>query len=338
VRILLIADAFEQVRGGIEHHADVLESVLRRMGQDVVRYSWADLRNGPLAGYDWCLFDGIQRIGVMLSLLRAGGKAPLFGLFTHGSFSEEAWSGSLRHFGYRPPQPAFTLRRVFDFALMTEILGSMAAIFTLSLSESTEIQRLFRVRPSNLVVIQPFLDLPALASAGADPPFGPDGDRSYVCAVSRIEPRKNFDVALAAAARVGVEFWLAGPDQGGLASVRSVATEVGVESFRYLGVVSEGQRLQLLRNAGATVLPSFLEGIPYMILHSLQLGTPAVCTRFSYIAPTGGLVLCDPTVESVAAGLRKALTMKGSVSRLNGLADCDVGRVVLDHLERRTFG
>jgi glycosyltransferase involved in cell wall biosynthesis len=333
LRILIVAESYERVHGGIEFHADVLARELTDLGAEVQRVGWNDpLRQfrGPV---DWCLFEGLKRVGLRRILGEPRSVAAHFAIFTHGSFSEEVWHKNMAQFGYRSKVPDFQLRRIFDSLLMRSLLDRVDLVFTLSNDESAEVGPMFKVPPSKLVSVPPFAEVPSFTARPQSSEIQISSPGGFVCAVARIEPRKNFRVALRAADALELDFLLAGPDHGGLDDLFPVARRLKRAKFRYLGSISESMKFQLFREARATLLPSFLEGIPYMVIQSLQVGTPSVCTKFSYLPKSDGLVLCDPTVDSTTTSLSKALLMKGTLTGLRLPTNREVARQILKNLE-----
>jgi glycosyltransferase involved in cell wall biosynthesis len=93
-------------------------------------------------------------------------------------------------------------------------------------------------------------------------------------------------------------------------------------SVRFLGGVSEDQVEQVLCASDLLVLPSFMEGMPYVILEAMACSLPVVATRIDGIpeaAPDGEAALLVPPGDAQA--LRSA-----------------IGRLVGDGVLRKTLG
>jgi glycosyltransferase involved in cell wall biosynthesis len=146
----------------------------------------------------------------------------------------------------------------------------------------------------------------------------------YLLYVGQLQPRKNLLRLIEAFARLksqqkelslviaGGHGWLNKPI--GEAIKRSRAARDIVR----LGVVSDVQLAQLYWQAEVFVLPSLYEGFGMPVLEAMAAGCPVVCSATSSLSEVAGgaAVLIDPSsVESLAAGLKEALTARDSLSR-----------------------
>jgi glycosyltransferase involved in cell wall biosynthesis len=96
---------------------------------------------------------------------------------------------------------------------------------------------------------------------------------------------------------------LAGTNRGGGRFVRRVQRTAGA---LYVGEVPHTDALALIRGAGIVALPSRSEGLPYVILEAVALGTKVICPpgipEFDAVLPDW--VLPDVSAEAITATLR----------------------------------
>jgi glycosyltransferase involved in cell wall biosynthesis len=182
------------------------------------------------------------------------------------------------------------------------------AWFPLTRGEADDIATLWSVPKERFTAIGPFVApefLMALASHQPPPsPLPP-----YVCAVARIERRKNFDRLIEALDGLPYEFCLAGQDRGGLRAVRATARRFPRVHLRYLGAVPEAKKVDLLAGATAVVVPSTAEGVPALAIEALALGRPVILAGEAYGPEGPGVLHCGPDVAS----LRRALESIGTL-------------------------
>jgi glycosyltransferase involved in cell wall biosynthesis len=123
-----------------------------------------------------------------------------------------------------------------------------------------------------------------------------EGD--YVLAVGTLEPRKNLEAAVAAAALAGVELRVAGAAGWG-----------DVPAEGWVGEPSDGELAALMRGARCLLYPSLYEGFGLPVLEAMACGTPVVTSRGGATEEIAGgaAVLVDPRdPESIAAGIDEA--------------------------------
>jgi glycosyltransferase involved in cell wall biosynthesis len=145
--------------------------------------------------------------------------------------------------------------------------------------------------------------------------------------VGRLKRYKQVDVAIRALRRLqathaGARLWVAGSGDD-RPRLERIAREQGVsESVKFLGFVSEEQKLELYRKAWAAVLPSLKEGWGITNLEAAGCATPALVADNSALR------------ESVRDGETGYLFPTGSVE---GLADV-MGRLAADNDLRERLG
>jgi len=172
-------------------------------------------------------------------------------------------------------------------------VNSFDAIFVLSEGEKRDLTK-FGFDPDRLTVLPNFVDARGLEPDPDAPRFGQFSP--YVCAISRVDRRKNFGAVIRAIKGSKIGFVLAGPDGGDLSRLLDIARTENAENFHYLGVITESEKWSLLHNSMGTVLPSIFEGAPFTALESLSVGRPVVCSDLSYLAGYPGVETCrsDP--------------------------------------------
>jgi len=148
--------------------------------------------------------------------------------------------------------------------------------------------------------------------------------------VSRLHPKKGLDLLLPAWAALGDarkdwELIIAGPDEGGYASVidRLIQDLDLGASIRRVGKVSQESKVSLLNSADLFVLPSHSEGFPSAILEAMAAAVPVVATRecnFSELFQEQGGWECHADRDSLMRALRQALAASDCERRDRGAA------------------
>jgi glycosyltransferase involved in cell wall biosynthesis len=288
MRVSIVAPFLGPVRGGVERHATDLAGVLQGRGHSVALGRTVPKDRG--AASDWVLFEGVDRRA--LGRWRSSRRGTRTGIFLHGSFFSGTHAAELRARGW-PGTPGDAARRVFDRFWMRRCLEGADAIFTLSQAETEDVARLFPSIADRLLAVPNVI---RATERAPDP--APARGAPYVVAVSRIDRRKNFPMIPRALAGSDIGFRLAGQDFGDLAAVYRSARQAGYGGFEYLGPVEAPEARRLIQGAVATVLPSYFEGVPYLVLQSMALGVPALCTDLCYLDPVPGVLLSPPEAAS----------------------------------------
>ncbi len=162
---------------------------------------------------------------------------------------------------------------------------------------------------------------PALSRIGLRRELGLDPTAEVVASVGRLVPLKRHDLAVRAVARLpGVTLLVvgAGPERDALAGL---ARSLGVADR----VVLTGLRddvSALLGALDAVLLCSRGEGLPLTLLEALAARVPVVTTDVpgvrELVSESGAALVCAPTAESLAAGVRRVLDDTGLAARLVG--------------------
>jgi alpha-1,3-rhamnosyl/mannosyltransferase len=142
-------------------------------------------------------------------------------------------------------------------------------------------------------------------------------DRSYVLAVSTIEPRKNFDRLLAAHARLPLVLRARTPlvIAGGRGWGRALDDDLAARaqrdgSLRLLGHVPDADLVALYARAAVVAYPSLYEGFGLPVVEAMACGAPVVTSGSTALRDTAGdaALLVDPLdTDAIAVALRRAL-------------------------------
>jgi glycosyltransferase involved in cell wall biosynthesis len=301
VRFVFVSESPDRVRGGIERHAAGMVAELRARGHDAALVRHAELTRARTAGVDWLVFDGVRRSTIVRHARRSD-RGPRLAIFSHSSFLDEIHLDELRRSGDWTPSVHLRARRVFDRWLGRRVFGRFDRWFVLTESERTDVRSFLGVPADRIRVLGPFVSPEFLAAASA-PPLAPPVGGAYVCSVARIDRRKNFPALLEAIQGTEFRFVLAGQDRGGLPELERASHRWPEARWEYLGTVSEGAKVALLRGASAVVIPSVSEGVPALALEALALGRPVVLAGLAYGPDGPGVCRCPAD----AAGLREGL-------------------------------
>jgi glycosyltransferase involved in cell wall biosynthesis len=240
-------------------------------------------------------------------------------LFGGTAFEEAAWPMAATVWLAEQPLP-FAYRRAGFHAI----------------SESTRDDLVARgVDGHHIRVIHPGVDC---VRYRPDPAVGRTADPTFVY-VGRLKRYKNVDVAIRALAlarkeRPDLRLDIAG---GGdhLAELRQLAADAGqVDAVRFLGFVSEEEKLRLFRSAWANVFPSPKEGWGITVMEAAACGTPSIASdspglRDSVRAGTTGWLVPHGDAAALA---RQYLALAGD----RGLVD-RFGAAARQHAETLTW-
>ncbi|MDE3074678.1 MAG: glycosyltransferase family 4 protein [Chloroflexota bacterium] len=158
---------------------------------------------------------------------------------------------------------------------------------------------------------------------GVDPSFVPDAsgpsplERPYVLYLGGLDRRKNVGAALAAFRAIAPSFpnlvlTIVGEPRSGSSrfpDLRPLAAPLG-DRVRFLGWVSEEQKLRLYQHAELFVYPSLYEGFGLDPLEAMACGCPVVCSDASSLPEVvGDAALLAPVGDpsALAEAMRQAL-------------------------------
>lgn len=141
--------------------------------------------------------------------------------------------------------------------------------------------------------------------------------KKYLLSLGTIEPRKNIDQLIKAFDQAMKQLGGAGEDiqlvlAGGKGwkhekIFRTIANAEHSTQIRYVGYVSEEEKVALLKGALAFVFPSLWEGFGLPVLEAESLGVPVITSEVSSLPEVGGkaALYCDP--KSISS-MSKAMT------------------------------
>jgi len=146
-------------------------------------------------------------------------------------------------------------------------------------------------------------------------PRDPDS-RSIIC-VGRLSPEKGQSGLLRAFSGLAkkhrsLQLRLVGdgPDQ---AALKSLAAELGIaSSVSFLGRLSEEETLEEIAQSDLLALPSFMEGLPIVLMEAMALGVPVVASRVAGIPElvedgASGLLFAPSNWDELAEQIERLL-------------------------------
>jgi glycosyltransferase involved in cell wall biosynthesis len=158
------------------------------------------------------------------------------------------------------------------------------------------------------------IDVTPNAVDGVFSPEGPRAEGDYVLAVGTLEPRKNLERTIAAAARLGVELRVVGARGWGGVGARG-------GHVRWLGEASDEELARQYRGALCVAYPSLYEGFGIPVLEAMACGAAVVTSAGGATEEVAGnaAVLVDPRdVAAIAAGITDAIGRRDEL-RARGL-------------------
>lgn len=141
--------------------------------------------------------------------------------------------------------------------------------------------------------------------------------RTLIC-VGRLSPEKGQAGLLEAFAKLrerheGLQLRLVG-DGPEREALEALASDLRLgDSITFVGRLSEAETLDEIARSDILVLPSFMEGLPIVLMEAMAVGVPVVASRVAGIpelveAGTGGLLFSPSNWEELAGCVERLLT------------------------------
>ncbi len=216
------------------------------------------------------------------------------------------WMPEVDGRGARAPRPARAALRRLDARAADRVTA-----FAANSSETAGRIRRFYDRDATVIPPPVRTTFFTPGPADADAPAGTGGP--FLLAVSRFVPYKRLDLAIGAAAAVGLPLVVAGSGPGE-AALRALAADAGVP-VRFVVAPSDDELRSLFRSAAALVFPAF-EDFGMVSVEAQACGTPVVGLAAGGSLDTvrdgvTGALASEQSVEAVADATRRALAAAG---------------------------
>lgn len=310
MKFVIVGDRFSTLHGGVEQHSSTLAAELSKRGHLV---NWIErddvIREDILDSTDYLLIEGVRRKRIWALLGRMNRDLlQRTALFTHGSFFEFTHRVELIRLGYYGGLLTSQAKTLFDYAITFKRARKFLRVYVLSELERDDLVGYYglprdKVRVSSNF-LQPLDMMEPPSDLNTDSWAAPFSHRRFILGIGRIEQRKNFIAAVKAAHLLGENIVLVGRDCGALRGIRRFVAQKGMSGFTHLESVTTAQKRALIAIADALVIPSFVEGIPYVMLEAQTMGVPVICTRMSYVDKWRNVIPCDPTTTSVVEAIQ----------------------------------
>jgi glycosyltransferase involved in cell wall biosynthesis len=107
-----------------------------------------------------------------------------------------------------------------------------------------------------------------------------DESKFVILFLTRIEKYKGIYETLEVFRRLegNVELHIAGSGSE-LEKIKSIVVDDGIENVKFLGFVSEQEKINAYKQSDMYIFPSYSEGMPNSVLEAMACGLPIVCTR-----------------------------------------------------------
>ncbi len=222
----------------------------------------------------------------------------------------------------RFPQVVAPLRRLYLMRAVAASARRAAAVIAVSHATRRDLTDLWGIPPERIHVAYPAID-PAcrpIVDTSCLQAFAARHDlvRPYILFLGSLEPRKNLETLIDAAALArdrgwrGVDLVLAGAQdwRGGryVDTLRWRIQQRGLAGVvRLPGYVAQAERVLWLNGAAAVALPSWYEGFGFPIVEARACGVPVIASNAGSLPEVAGLLatLCAPAdVAAWAEALR----------------------------------
>ncbi|RVW09326.1 glycosyltransferase family 1 protein [Prescottella agglutinans] len=186
-------------------------------------------------------------------------------------------------------------------------------VITVSESSADDIADVFGVERESISVILHGIDCEKFArSRTLSEDISAKVPSEFLLYVGNIEPRKNLVELVEAMscgplADAGLPLLIAGKPAWD--SEESMAAITASRNVRYLGFISEDDKIALMQRCTAFVFPSKYEGFGFPVLEAMAAGAPVVTSQRGALREVAGpaMVTADIDRESIAASVRDAL-------------------------------
>ena len=198
---------------------------------------------------------------------------------------------------FRYPEAFGAWTRRYVPRVVPHVVRAAHRVIAVSQFTADEVERVLRVPRERIRVIPNGVDHSVFT------PQGPRAEGTYALAVGTLEPRKNLERTIEAAARAGIELRIAGDRGWG-------GVEPSGAHVRVLGRVDDASLAALYRGAQCVVYPSLYEGFGIPVLEALACGASVVASAGGALEELadGDATLVDPLdVSSIAAGIEQAI-------------------------------
>lgn len=149
----------------------------------------------------------------------------------------------------------------------------------------------------------------------------PSGSTEFLF-LARLQKRKRPAVLVEAAAllpvqvRESIRVALVGPDEGEEPEVRRKIRSLGAAGWcRLEGPLNPSKTVERMARSSVFVLPSINEPFGMSVLEAMSVGLPAIVTDSCGLAPfirdSGAGIVCDASVEGLAAAMRRYVEEPG---------------------------
>lgn len=208
------------------------------------------------------------------------------------------------------------------FALLPKLARSVDVFVSPSRDHSEAMAGHFGLRPEQIPVVHPGLDL-----AGYEARHPRDPDEFVVGYLARVAPEKGLATLAEALGhlrasqsdgrriRLRVAGWLSAEHRPFLAEVeKQLLTSDVIEDYEYLGEIDHEQKIEFLRGLDVLSVPtSYRAPKGLYVLEALACGVPVVQPRIGIfpelIDATGGGLLCEPNdPRDLANSIAKLMT------------------------------
>lgn len=238
-----------------------------------------------LRAFIWALFYFVEAITLARQLRRDGAD------HLHNHFANPAATVGLLAKTYLDIPWSLTLHGIseFDYPAGNLLPAKLeAASFAACVSHFGRAQAMRLVAPEiwpKLHLVRCAIDLSGLPEAGGTP--SDNAETELIC-VGRLSPEKGHAGLIEALGQlrsqnVAVRLKLVGdgPQEDALRNI--VARAELADHVEFAGRLDEISTLSAIAKADILVLPSFMEGLPIVLMEALALGVPAVSTRVAGI-------------------------------------------------------
>lgn len=203
----------------------------------------------------------------------------------------------------------FILRKYF------KTLKKLDAIITVSENTKKDIIDIYSINPEKIHVVYPGLNIEEFKNKSMSSNYRNRSDKKYIFFIGDMRKNKNLIFAIKGFKKYletnkgDLEFYIAGNKKFEYENLKRYVYNNNLqEKVKFLGYITEDEKINYIKNAFAFILPSYYEGFGIPLIEAMALETPVVAVNKSSmkeICDGYSLLISDDNPDNLRIALEK---------------------------------